>query len=495
MLRGLLVFLLALAGWGGALWFWVRPDFGQWTLPVVGAIHAVPPLVVWLGWGLWRLWRRRAERRQAAATAEQEAAAEGERQAVLADAREKHAAELRQQRTGCDCRGMAMTQIAQAPDAQPAFGLAKEGVDFSPGDAEDGVEDDISIVDHLRPGIAEALSSLYRRCPGATVLPIYVLPPAEAVGEEVFACLRAARADIAQDFGLPERRAADFNRILFLPGADCIANSVIGLFDSAPDLPGAVVLAFDSAQLRALQQDEEEGAESTPQLAERRKWLGPPSQGVFALLFTHPELDVMLDAAQRVEGDHDAMTPYWERGLPGNGHQILLAALTPEEREGLRQAPVLARVHRAAFAQFAAERRHTMAMVRNVQTLLERAQVNAALVASPFAEAAPAAEEAQGSPPPECGWLVHNAGSVDRSGNRVATLGVALFNRGLAVDPIDTGTNLVVHGGDYGQARGVALLALTIARAAQEQAAALCAEFSGDDGLGLFFAVPPGEPA
>ena len=489
VLRSLLVLLLALGAWGGALWGWLRPDFNQWSLPVAGALHVVPPLAVWLGWGLWRLLRERAAKRQAAAAAEQEAVAETERQAALAAAREEQAAELRRQQVGCDCRGVAMMQIRQAPDAVPAFGLDGEGVAVALAEDGEDEEGETSVVDHLLPGITTALGSLYGRCPGATVLPIYVLPPAEAVGEEVFACLRTARAAIARELGLPERPAAESNRILFLPGADSVANSVIGLFDSAPDLPGAVVLAFDSARLRSLQQEDDDAGD--PQRAEQRKWLGPPSQGVFALLFTHPDLAAMIAAASCIEGERDALTPYWERGLSGSGHQLLLAALTPAEREGLQEAPVLARVHRAACAQFAEGRRHTTAMVRNVQSLLERAQVNAALADPPFVE--PAGE---GAPPPaDCGWLIHNAGGVDRSGNRIATLGVALYNRGLAVDPIDTGTNLVVHGGDYGQARGVALLALTVARAAQEGMAALCAEFSGDDSLGLFFAVPPGEPA
>lgn len=492
VLRSLLVLLLALGAWGGTLWGWLRPDFGQWSLPVVGAIHVVPPLAVWLGWGLWRLLRQRAEKRQAAAAAKQEAAAETERQAALAAAREKQAAELRQQQVGCDCRGVAMTQIHQAPDSLPAFGLDGEGVDLALAADDEDADEDVSVIDHLLPGITAALGSLYGRCPGAAVLPIYVLPPAEAVGEEVFACLRTARVKLAQELGLPERPAAEFNRILFLPGADSVANSVIGLFDSAPDLPGAVVLAFDSARLRCLQQADEDGDSGDPRRAEQRKWLGPPSQGVFALLFTHPDLAAMIAAASRIEGEHDALTPYWERGLPGGGHQVLLAALTPAEREGLQETPVLARVHRAACAQFTADRRHTTAMVRHVQSLLERAQVNAALADPPFAEPA---GKGSAPPPADCGWLIHNAGGVDRSGNRIATLGVALYNRGLAVDPIDTGTNLVVHGGDYGQARGVALLALTVARAAQEGMAALCAEFSGDDSLGLFFAVPPGEPA
>lgn len=494
MLRGLLVFLLALTVWVTALWFGLRPDFADWPLTEAATAHLAPPLAVWLVWAGWRLLRQRAAQRQAETAATREAAAEAERQAALAESRVRQAEELRQQQRGYDCRAVAMTQLAQAEDGERAFGLAEGDIAIALTDPDEEVDPETPILEHLRPGLAAALGDLYGRCPAAAVFPIYIQPPAEAVGEEVLACLRAIRAELAPDLALPSRTAGEFNRILFLPAADSVANSLTSLFDSAPDLPGAVVLAFDSARWRCLAEDEE--ASGDPRRSEERKWLGTPSEGVFALLFTHPDLDAMLDAAERLETDHDAMTPYWERGLSGSGHQLLLAALSPEEREGLRRTPVLARVHRAAFAQFDDQRRHTTAMVRQVQALLERAQVNAALIDGPFAAAAegetvPAAD----SPVPDCGWLVHNAGGVDRSGNRLATLGVALFNRGLPVDPIDTATNVVVHGGDYGQARGVALLALTVARAAQEQAAALGAEFSGQDGLGLFFAVPPGEPA
>lgn len=207
--------------------------------------------------------------------------------------RKKHAEDLRQRQAGCDCRGVAMMQVAQPENAKPAFGLQDEQVGFSPfkGEADEGAEP----LAHLRDGILEALESLYSRAPGAAVFPIYAPPPAETTVEEVFACISEARTQVIAQCQLRERGGADFNRCLFLPGADSAANSVIGLFDSAPDLPGAVVLAFDSAWLRAQMGDADDTPD--PQTVELRKWIGPPSQGVFALLLSHLDLDATLDTA------------------------------------------------------------------------------------------------------------------------------------------------------------------------------------------------------
>lgn len=487
MIRSLLLFLSTLAAWGATLWFGIKPDFNQWSQPAIVALHLGPPLALAAAWGLWRLIRWHSERRAAQAAQTDDAQAQAQRQAAQEEARKKHAEELRQRQTGCDCRGLAMMQVAQPENAKPAFGLQGNHIDFSP--FAGGAAEDVETLAHLRTGIVEALERMYNRCPGAAVFPVYVVPPAEVVGEEVLACVQEARQAILADLGLRERTAADFHRCLFLPSGDSGADSAIGLFDSAPDLPGAVVLAFDSAWLRAAQTDDEY---LDPLVVEQRKWIGQPSQGVFALLLTHPNLETMLDAAEQIDYEPDAMTPHWDRGLPGSGYQILLAAQTAEEKNSLRQAPVLARIHRSAFAPLPEGQRQALALVRHVQGLVERAQVNAALIDSPFDTTADAQPE---DTTPDCGWLVHNAGGVDRSGNRLAALGTALYNRGLSVDPIDTATNVVVQGGDYGQARGVALLALTVARAAEEQAAALGAEFSGSDGLGLFFAVPPGSAA
>jgi hypothetical protein len=66
-----------------------------------------------------------------------------------------------------------------------------------------------------------------------------------------------------------------------------------------------------------------------------------------------------------------------------------------------------------------------------------------------------------------------------------------MFRRGLDVDPIESATDIALHAGDLGQARGVAMLALTIARVADGPGSALCAEFCEDGRLALYFAMSP----
>lgn len=489
MIRALLFFVALLAAWAATLWFGIKPDFSQWPQARVLALHAGPPLALAVIWGLWRIVQWSSARNAGKASAEAEAAETAKRQAARDEARRRHAEDLRHRQRACDCRGVAMMQVGQPESAKNAFGLLNRAVEFSPFDGE--AEEDATLLAHLSAGIVGALESLYSSVPGAAVFPVYVVPPAEVAGTEVFACVQEARAQALNAHGLERRQGTDFNRVLFLPGPDIAADRVLGLFDNAPDLPGAVILAFDSAWLRRTQNGTA-GSDSGENARHDR--IGEPSQGVFALLVTSPDLESRLDAATGEVTEVDAMTPYWERGLPAAGQDILLAALTPEEKDSLGNAAILARIHRAGRGQFPESQQQALSMTRTMAGLIEHAQVNAALIDSPF-DALETTDNAEDFPAPDCGWLVHNAGSVDRAGRRLAALGTALQNRGLSTDPVDAATNVVVQGGDYGQARSVALLALTVARVVEHNAAALCVEFSGDDGVGVYFALPPRMPA
>lgn len=85
MLKRSIILATLAAAWVSALWFGVAPDFGQWSLPRLAAVHALPPLFcggLWLGWRRWR------ERVAEARTRAMEERAEEERQAgkkTLAD--------------------------------------------------------------------------------------------------------------------------------------------------------------------------------------------------------------------------------------------------------------------------------------------------------------------------------------------------------------------------------------------------------------------------
>lgn len=491
-MRAILVLVLALATWCAALWLLIAPDFSQWHVSELAAVHAVPPVAAW---GVWLFWRRRARRRADSAAAQREAAAEQERQTRLGEARALHAAELQRLTYGCDCRALALAQLRPVGGSTEALLPEGDAIRSSSAGAEAGSDPDGAILDHLRPAIGEALGAIYARCPAAAACPIFFSPPAECVGEAVVGCLREVRAEFAADLGGAARPEPDFNQVLFLPARDSAADSVIGLFEANPALPGAVVLAFDSPHWRGRMAGDDDRDAGDPAQGERKKWLGKPGQGVFALFVTNPQLPAMLAALPRSRDAHDALTPYWEKDPAVAGHQTFLAALSDDERDDLRQLPALARIHRAATTRFGAKPPRSMEFARGIEALIERAQIHAALIELPFDPAPGGAAAAQSAPgetaSADCCWLVHNAGGIDRAGNRLAALGVALFKRGMDLDPIAAATNLPVKAGDLGQARGVALLALTVAKAASGGGAALCAEFHGDDGLSLFFAAAP----
>lgn len=490
MIRGALVLVFSGLAWCAALWLLIAPEFSRWSPPELIGAHALPPLLVWSG---WLLVRRRRAAKEAVAAAERERLAETERQAAQEAARQAQEEERQRQQYGCDCRAVAMAQVGLTAGTPPGLGLEAVNVMISESREEAEPSAGDSILDYLDVGIREALGGIYASCPAAVHFPVYVLPPSEVAGEEVFQRLRGIRGVLLAELGLSGGTVQENGPVYFLPGADSIANSVISLFETAPDLPGAVVLAFDSPRLR-ISRLEDYGDDADPRRQERERWIGKPSQGIFALLLTNRELESMLAALEgRAVGEYDALTPYWEKdALPG-GNQALLARMSPQEREVLAAAPVLGRIHRAVFAQLERQRNRCMEMVRALLPLLERARINAGLVASAPNDNGEADGEADGTN--ECGWLVHNAGGVDCSGNRVASLGVALIRQGIDLDPIDAGTNVVVQIGDLGHAHSAGMLALTVAKAAANGAAALCAEYSGDEGLALYFAAPVGAAA
>lgn len=467
------------AAWWAALWFLIAPGFAGWNPSTLIGSHALPPLGLWAGWLMFR--RHRQDKAAAAEAARQEAAA-AEQAATLAEARRQHEVALRHRQFGCDCRGLAMLQLQQ-PNASetaaaPVLGVAATLINELPP-----APSDESIQAALGEGLHAVVLELYANCPAAARLPYYIVPPANSVGEEVLALVRDTLTRVAGELGLAAARPAT---VLYLPGGDSAANRVIGLFESAPDLPGVVVLAFDSPQL-ATPVDDFDFDELSPEQKERRKWQGLPGHGVFGLLLTPPALpDLLANLSAASAGDEsDAMTPYWQKNFdrPAAGR---LVKLTPDESEALLAAPVLGRIHRAEAVPLDDKQRSGgRALIRIVAASISNAAINATLKDWPFDGATADADAA----PAElaCGWLLHNCGAVDCGGTRLAALSVGLIEAGSELDPINAATNLVVDAGDLGQARSLGLLAMTVARAAGSGQPALAVEFAGPAELSLGF--------
>jgi hypothetical protein len=495
MILNFLVLLLSATSWIAALWLLIAPDFSKWSHPGVIALHALPPLTVWL---FWIVLRRRAQKRKADEAAQVEVKAQAEREAARRAAQQKHEEEMRQRRFGCDCRVVAMIN----PETSAPLSVLETEVQnvvvrlHDPEKSEEPAQR--SVIDRLLPAVAEALASIYSTCGAAVAFPIFVQPPSEVSGEVVVAHIRAIHTNLVQALDPPAVLSAGQPEVLFLPTGDSASNSVISLFENIPDLPAAIVLAFDSPFSRAAPRDEFDG-EPDPQQSRKQQFLGKPSEAAIALLLTNAELPSMLAALAGFEDgsiDRDAMTPFWQKAIQPGGNLALLARAPVRQREELGQLPVLGRIHRALFRQPDQQRSGVLDMTRMAQSLLERAQINAGLIDSPFElDDKPEDKASAESVKPEqlqCRRIVHNAGGPEVAGKRLAALGGALYYFNIDLNPVDAdiATNIVTRVGDLGRVSGIGQLALSVAHAAASSAPALDVEFSQNDGVALAFVMP-----
>lgn len=496
MILNLIILLAAGTAWVAALWLALSLDFSHWNIAGIAAAHVLPPLLVWL---LWLTVRKRAQEKRAAEAQAREEAAEAERKATREAAQKKYEEEMQQRRFSCDCRMVAISRLGLAGEI-PAVDVDHPSIDIRPTVLDNQEErDGIPALDRLEPAIADALYSIYSTSRASAAFPIYVQPPAETSGEEVLGRLRAIHAQLSSEIAPELNQDNPHPPILFLPASDSVPNSVVSLFETAPDLPGAVILAFDSpfARKAASEDDFYDEPVSDP----REQFAGKPSEGVVALLMTNAELPSMLAAIADTtpRNEQDSMTPYWEKAMQAGGRLEMLARATPELRTELSEAPVLGRVHRAVMHTAAPS--GVLGLTRQLQEVLEQAQINAGLIDLPFELDGKSADK--GAPVPDaakarCGAIVHNAGNVDVAGKRLAALGSALYYFNIDLSPVDQDAvvNIVTRIGDLGRAAGVGQLALGLVCAARHAAPALYAEFMDGESVAASFVMPAtSEPA
>ncbi len=494
MLFSLLVFIVVSIAWVATLWFGIAIDAGKWSNLGLLAIHILPPLTLTLSW--W-FWRRHVKQKKIQTLEAREKKAQAEQQASLEAARAKHAQEMQTRRFSCDCRAIAIGDLAINGNGPLELSEGSSvSIDIVTADEKATTVAKTDLFDALEPAIAEALGYVYQECGAAAVFPIYVVPPASASAVDVIKRVREINEKLIADMMLSVKPKAGTPSVLFLPSGDSAANSVISLFENTPDLPGAVVLAFDSplSQATGLSADADAFKQDTP--------LGKPSHGVFALLFTNADLPTMLNAVagrrDGVEEEHDSLTPFWEKTQQPTGNLALLTMASRELREELAQLPVIARIHRAAFVQTgkSKDKERVLELSRTFTTLLERAQINAGLIEVPFLS--DAAGQADGKKEGEekapagsrCEWLVHNAGESGRIGTRLSAMGSALLYFKIDRNPTEIATNIVSKVGNLGRATPIGMLALALVQAQGKGTPVLCAEFSEPDGIAVAFAVP-----
>ncbi|NTV09212.1 MAG: hypothetical protein HGA47_00350, partial [Zoogloea sp.] len=288
--------------------------------------HAVPPLVLWSGWLLVGALRKR---HKAQALAREQAATEAERQQALAELQARQAAELAQLRFGCDCRGAVISGLSLGPETLEAA-LPSADVPSDEDEEPDDAEEDADFpMPERSPAMAEfagplkqALEAIYQSAPAALALPVFVLPPAHVAATEAFEVIRDLIIEIAEALERGDIVEAAGVQVRFVPGGDTPSESILRIFNNQPDLPGALILAFDSPAQRdeaAFEKaiSSEERAAIAAQIGERSTWHGEPQTAAVALLVTHPDAEAMLAGISDLAWDNslpdDALVPYWQR--------------------------------------------------------------------------------------------------------------------------------------------------------------------------------------
>jgi len=448
LLTRFLILFVLLAAWVGILWFGVRIDISRFNLLSLIGLHALPPIAVWAS---WLIWRRRSEQAKINAEEEAQKTAEAEQQAQQEIARKSFDESLRTRHYAIDCRWAEVRSgQSELVGAEEVAALADADQGAAPGE-------------RLLASLTSTLSDLFTQCPGAQRLPIYVAESAmfdrELAAQAVAACCDATN--------LPQVR--------ILPAADSVAEAVFSRFESDPLAPGALFLAVDGPS-KIDDDDENEFASTEPKHAD----------AVVVLLFTNPDFDLAfneLDARPGQAGDEvDPMTPFWElnrRQLQGLSER--LARLPLDARTVLFELPILGQLRRPVAV--AGKKADTA-----WRSAIEEALINADLKKLEFKSEKTATAETEADQKTEdeipCAWIVHNAGSYETSGERLAALGRGLDAHGIELNIIRQATNVLAQV-KLGSVDQWASVALALTRAQALEAPTLWAAFGARSAVGL----------
>lgn len=469
--------------WGTFLWFGLSIDLSKYSPLALIALHTAPPLgMTCLAW----LWRRAHNRRSAAEEAVKVTMENEKREAARTAAQTEHDRHMQRRRQACDCRAIAVTgliaQNEQVIETLPTL----EGIHWGVIDAE-SLTESANPLSGMMPYLEEALSMLYQHSPAAIWLPHFISPPNDVTGEELILTVREAAHAAAEHIVHGEIPSV---LVRFLPESDHTTERYLDIFESDPALPGAVILGFDSPYLRQGPIEDDAFLIENPTAKEARHWQGQPSQAIAALLLTAPWLEnhsADLQADTSMPEDGNAYTPYWERNH-ARDNEAWLARIPAFCRASLLEPIVLAHLHRGGYRQAKPGAVRPLALAEFCRAALDRALVNSGLRDLPFDTDCPLEPQAPLSN--ICRWLVHHAGSVERSGVRLAALGNALTYFDIDLHPIDEANNCVTQFGHVGRALPVLLSALTVAHAARN-GGAICAEFPSDSEFASWLALAP----
>ena len=485
MIKKLLLLLALLALWVALLWFVIGIDISKHGNLSLAAIHLLPPLTLWAGWLGWRAWRvRKQEAAQAAETEAKRTASEEKRAA----GREKFDKDLAERRTRVDIRWLQVLDLSKQENTE-SLATATDDLQIALLDEEMAEIVDETAAAWPSMQLTELFAALQTRCPATLTFPVYVLGPSDRALADLVETVRAARETAAAQMDVAWPQGIAWGAVLSLPQSIASSQALIDLCVTQPEMPGALVLTFESPLSRAPLGEEE----VNPEIKQRERWLGKPGQALVGLLLTAPTLPQVLAQLDEMapKGADDVMTPYWERAQLSPGMMSVLAPLPTAWRKTLADMPMIAQLRRPAWVAMEEAARPTQ-VTQNLRHILERAGINAALIEPKFDLDGEASEEAPKTPPVQMNdsrWLVHNAGSVDVCGSRVGGIGLTLSGAGMDLDAVGEGSNVVEHAGDCGCATPYLMLALAAAKTAELQKPTLVTFFQGSQ-VTMSFVLP-----
>ncbi|MBI5750627.1 MAG: hypothetical protein HZA59_00595 [Hydrogenophilales bacterium] len=471
MIKKLLLLTVFLALWIALLWFAIGIDIAKHGNVSLVAIHLLPPLAVWAGWLGWRAWRARTK------DADQAAEAEAKRATLEKQRAERRAEfdnELAERRARVDFRWLQVRDVSKHGEAEH---LAVSTDDLQVMLLDEEIAELAAEAPAAWPGtqLTELFTALSVRCPAALTFPVYVLGPSERAFADLAEMVRVAREAAVSKMGSAWPTDITLGAVLGLQQRVASPQDLIDLCATQPELPGAVVLAFESPHANQAKSEESNNAKT-----QREQWFGKAGQALVGMLLTSPALPGVLAQLDEIApaGADDVMTPYWERAQLAPGMITVLAPLPTDWRETLATLPTLAQLRRPAWVEME-EKMRPMQVTQNLRRLLDLAGINAALIEPHFKFGDEAVEPSQ-TPPlklADSAWLVHNAGGIAVCGSRLAGVGLALSEAGLDLAPVNEGTNVVVHAGDCGRATPYLMLGLAAAKAAKLQKPVLVTHF------------------
>ena len=319
--------------------------------------------------------------------------------------------------------------------------------------------------------VTTTLSRLAAECPGVQHLPVYVMESPTFDLAQAVVAVRTLRDS-----------PSSAPKVSALACEGEIAATIFARFEREPDLPGALFLAVDGP-FNDNEQDEDDFSIAKPKHVD----------AVVVMLFTHPDLAGAYSKLTMELGEatpaYDPMTPFWERkrGLQ-TGLVERLSQMPAGAPAALLELPVVAQLRRPV--EVAVQKSG-----RAWSSALEQSLINANLkqqafvwdIASP--SEAPV-QEVDAESEIKCAWVVHNAGSFEHAGDRLAALGKALDSHSIDLNIIRQGTNVLadVKLGALDQWVSVAL-ALSFTQ--KLEAPALWATFGARSVVGMI--TPPQE--